>query len=361
MRRPSRHASAVASAVTVAALVAPVAATSPASAATAHPRRIVSGWLPYWQMSQAFSVSTHNADLIHAAMPFWYGATGVRTIEGNAGAGDRTIVRGLRQAGIKVVPTVTDSVSTATMVRIMTRKSLRAAHRHRLVRLVLDNGYQGINIDYESMAWHVSSRRQATALRNGFTTFVHGLARALHRHHRMLSIAVIARTAASTGLAGSVFDYHGLGEAVNRFQVMTYDYHWSGGSPGPVAPIDWQRRVMAYATGQVWHHKVELGIPSYGYDWGRAGTTASSVTYREARAIASRHGRAIQWSDSTKSPYFAYRSHGVRHEVWFTNARAVRARLGLITRFRLGGIAEWAFGDEDPKQWSRIRTFASSL
>ena len=38
-----------------------------------------------------------------------------------------------------------------------------------------------------------------------------------------------------------------LGQAVDRFRIMTYDYHWSGGGPGPVAPIYWCQEVMEYA------------------------------------------------------------------------------------------------------------------
>lgn len=363
MPRPARRGLAATLALT--GLLLPLAATpTAASAATAGsqpaPARLVSGWLPYWGMPAAYRSSTRHADLVRDAMPFWYGATGTTRIEANQGAGNRSVVAGLRSGGVKVLPTVTDEAGTATMLRIMTSRSRRAAHRHRLVRLVMDHHYNGVNLDYESMAWNVSTWRQATRLRNGFTTFVHGLAAALHRRSKLLSIAVIAKTAGSTSKAGAVFDYRGLGHSVNRFQVMSYDYHWSGGSPGAVAPYDWQSRVMAYTTSLVNPRKVELGIPSYGYDWGRKGHQANSVTYADAMRIARAHGKRIQWSTSAKSPYFTYRKDGVHHEVWFTNAHAVAARLPLVTRYRLGGIAEWAFGYEDPAQWSRIRTFATS-
>jgi spore germination protein YaaH len=141
---------------------------------------------------------------------------------------------------------------------------------------------------------------------------------------------------------------------------MAYDFHWAGGTPGPVAPIDWQSQVMHFTTSRVAPRKVELGVPGYGYNWGRRGVRADSVTFPEARRLARRKNATIHWSSTAKSPHFTYRSHGVRHEVWFMNARAVRARLGLMGRYRLAGLALWALGYEDPKQWADIRAFATS-
>jgi len=311
-------------------------------------------------MPEAVASTTVNGDLIKAAMPFWYSATGTKTIERNDGAGDRTVVSALRADRIKVVPTVTDGVGTAGMLKILTDHDRRIAHRKRLVRLVMDNGYQGVNLDYESMAWGVGSDSAADRLRHGFTKLVKSLGRRLHERDKFLSVAVIAKTSPSASRAASVFGYRGLGHAVNRFQVMTYDYHWSGGAPGAVAPVDWQRRVMAFTTSRVKARKVELGVPGYGYDWGRSGRDANSVTFPEAMRLARVHEKSIQWDDESKSPHFAYRKDGVRHEVWFMNGRAVKARLRLVERFGLAGIAQWAFGYEDPKQWVHIRDYATS-
>ena len=358
-RRPRRHA--CLAVLATAAVIAPVSGVGPADAASSpsQVRRVVSGWLPYWRMSDAYKASTTHGQLIHAAMPFWYTATGTRTIDRNDGAGNRAIVSGLRRAGIKVVPTVTDGASVDTMARILSNTTRRRAHERRLVELVRNNHYQGINIDYESMAWHVKSRQQAHVLADGLAAFMHGLSRRMHRHGKVVSIAVIAKTSSTPTLAASVFNYGSIGRAVDRFEVMTYDYHWSGGSPGPVAPITWQRKVIAFTTHRVRSTKVELGLPSYGYDWGRRGQTATSVTYARAVSLARAHGRTIRWDDYEKSPYFTYRSHGVRHVVWFTNARAVHARLSLVSHYRLAGVAEWAFGYEDPRQWSVLRTYAT--
>ena len=48
---------------------------------------------------------------------------------------------------------------------------------------------------------------------------------------------------------------------------MVYD--WSVGSPGPISPMSWVNLVIAYNDPIVPNNKLQLGIPSYGRDWGR--------------------------------------------------------------------------------------------
>lgn len=48
---------------------------------------------------------------------------------------------------------------------------------------------------------------------------------------------------------------------------MTYDEHYPGGSPGPIASIGWVNNVVKYATTVIPKEKIYLGLAAYGYDW----------------------------------------------------------------------------------------------
>ena len=57
-------------------LVALIFATStllslPASAGT-QPRKVWSGWIPYYSMKTALPAAIANVDLVREVMPFWY-------------------------------------------------------------------------------------------------------------------------------------------------------------------------------------------------------------------------------------------------------------------------------------------------
>ena len=43
------------------------------------------------------------------------------------------------------------------------------------------------------------------------------------------------------------FDYAFLSRYADQIMLMTYDEHWSGGTPGPIASISWVEDVIRYA------------------------------------------------------------------------------------------------------------------
>ena len=56
-------------------------------------------------------------------------------------------------------------------------------------------------------------------------------------------------------------------------------------------------------------------------------------------------------------PWFTYTDDlGQSHEVWYADGASVAARLALVQRYGLGGIAVWRLGGEDPASWSAIAT-----
>ena len=67
---------AVAIAITIAmtAQLAPSANAEPSNSANVNttPRKILSGWIPYYGMSTSLPTAVANADLINEVMPFWY-------------------------------------------------------------------------------------------------------------------------------------------------------------------------------------------------------------------------------------------------------------------------------------------------
>jgi spore germination protein YaaH len=334
---------------------------SPASADT-PPRRIVNGWLPYWTMSSSLASVTQNSDLWGDASPFWYQATGATTIVPHSGAGDPAVVDALRSRGISVIPTVTESLNAAQMAALLNDPAQRGAHVQALVELVAANGYDGVDVDYESMNFGGTSTDKA-AVRSGFVTLLGELQAALHARGKLLSVAVGSRTRVDDP-NWAVFDYAGIAPRVDRFRIMAYDYHWRGGSPGAVAPVSWVNTVLAYAVTAVPANKIEVGVPLYGYDWPADPTqpdgfgVATSVSYAQAEALRTAHGAARQWSSVDAAPYFTYVAGGVQHVVWYNDADATKAKMTFIEKYRLRGLVFWAVGSEDTRQWPVLRSYA---
>ncbi|MBM2616413.1 hypothetical protein JIG36_12680 [Actinoplanes sp. LDG1-06] len=333
------------------------------AAADTAPRRIVNGWLPYWTMAESLTSVTGNADLWGEASPFWYRATGAATISAQAGAGDPAVVDALRSRGIKVVPTVTEALTAPAMAALLTAPAQRAAHVTALVDLVTTHGYDGIDLDYETMNTAGTATDKA-AVRSGFVTLLRELKPALAAQGRLLSVTVGPRTRADDP-NWAVFDYAGIGPSADRFRIMTYDYHWRGGSPGAVAPLPWVNTVLTYAVSAVTRDKIEIGLPLYGYDWPADPSqpdgygTATSRNYQQAEALRLQYGAVRQWSGTDAAPWFTYTdTAGVPHVVWYNDADATTAKMTLVEKYGVRGLAFWAVGFEDVRQWPVLRSYA---
>ena len=342
--------------------VAALVAIRPAAAGTA-PRRIVNGWLPYWSMPASLAVVTGNADLWGEASPFWYQATGATTITGHAGAGDTAVVGALRSRGVKVVPSVTETLAAPAMAALLADPARRAAHVGALTRLVTANGYDGVDLDYETMNTGGTAAERA-GVRTGFVALARELGAALDARGKLLSITVGPRTRADDP-NWAVFDYAALGRAADRFRIMTYDRHWRNGTPGAVAPLPWVTTVLAYATSVVAPAKIDVGVPLYGYDWPVDAAqpdgygTATSLTHQQAEALRAQYRAARQYSATDAAPWFGYTAaDGVRHVVWYNDVDATRAKTSLVGRFGLHGLAFWAVGSDDVRQWAPLRSYA---
>jgi spore germination protein len=229
---------------------------------------------------------------------------------------------------------------------VLSNPSLRQTAVVNIARTVRDNGYAGVNVDFEDVP---------TYNRDLYTAFVRELAAVLQKDGYQVTLSVPAKTWDDPNNAWSgAFDYQALGKIADAIMIMTYDEHWSGGSAGPVASIGWVKQVVQYATKEIPAEKIRLGIAAYGYDWPAGGYGGRAVTSSEAVSIAQRYGAAIQWDDAAQCPYFTYWPGNYAREVWFENPSSTAAKLDLAAQYNLGGIAIWRLGFEDPGIWKVI-------
>ena len=93
-----------------------------------------------------------------------------------------------------------------------------------------------------------------------------------------------------------------------------------------------------------------------GYDWPlpfiRGETKARSISSVQAVELARQHGSEIQYDERAQSPWFRYTdAAGVVHEVWFEDARSIRAKLALIPEYGLRGAGYWNVMRPFPQNW----------
>ncbi len=136
----------------------------------------------------------------------------------------------------------------------------------------------------------------------------------------------------------------------------SYEWGYTYGPPMAVAPLPNVRRVVEYAISVIAPQKLWLGIPTYGYDWPlpfvQGQTRAVSLSPVQAVALAWQYHASILYDETAQAPYFSYRAEDGRpHEVWFEDARSIRAKLTLITEYGLFGAGYWNLMRPFPQNW----------
>jgi len=216
-----------------------------------------------------------------------------------------------------------------------------------IVTLVQRQDYAGIDIDYEEL--------QASD-RNAVTRFVTELARALHAHGKILSVAVFPQTAApASGDSTAAQDYAALGQAADQIRIMGYNDHWADSAPGATAPISWVRSVLQFATSQIPPGKVVLGIPLFGYDWPAGHAPAAPVSWLQALQLSRQYHVPASYATASQAPYFSYSDAGSTHIVWFENAASSKAKFAVAEVDGVAGVFLWMYGPEDPGTWPALR------
>lgn len=134
-----------------------------------------------------------------------------------------------------------------------------------------------------------------------------------------------------------------------------YEWGYALSEPMAVAPIDKVEQVVRFAVSAIPPDKIFLGIPNYGYDWTlpfiRGQSRARTIGNVQAVEQAIQVGAPIQYDETAQSPHYNYWRDRAEHEVWFEDARSIRAKLALAGEFQLHGVSIWNIMRYFPQLW----------
>ncbi len=193
-------------------------------------------------------------------------------------------------------------------------------------------------------------------LKAQYTQFLTMATQRLRAEGLLVSAALAPKTSATQqGQWYEAHDYGAIGAAVDFVVIMTYEWGYSAGPPMPVSPIKPVEQVLRYALTEIPSYKIMMGQNLYGYDWAlpfvRGTTFARAVSPQRAIEIARQNNAAITYDFEAQAPFFNYTADGVRHIVWFEDARSIQAKFDLLKRLNLRGISYWRLGFPFPQNW----------
>ncbi|MBA3777930.1 MAG: hypothetical protein H0X16_01240 [Chloroflexi bacterium] len=286
-----------------------------------------------------FSVSLLRSGRLDKRGPAWAGWTGSTM--------DKLIERAHRK-GTRVVLTAERfawSSAGATEARaLLGSATARRTAAREIAAAVDERGVDGVNIDFEPIPSGQSEN---------FVTFVRLVRKALDAKRRGYQL-----TYSATGHIAN-YDVASLARkgAADAVYIMGYQYRgaWSK-EAGSVAPLggpgyDVTDTVDEYLE-RTTAGKVILGAPLYGWSWlttgpglhARTRGGSAAVFYRDAVKMA---GRTKPGYDKVEQvAWISYRSGSNWRQLYYDDARGIRAKFSLVKQRQLAGVGLWALGFE---------------
>ena len=322
------------------------------------PSHEVYGYLPYWQLDagtarrldyRRLSTIAFFAVPIGADGALDRQAIGYRAYVSRAA---RAVTNAAHARGVRVVPTF-QLFSASKLRQLLDHPRAQSRFIREALALMARRGADGANLDVEPVPSSLASK---------FTAFVGRFSRAMHRRFPGSQLTVATPAIVSDRLL------KGLEPVVDRFFVMTYDYHWRGSRrPGAVAPLgdgphnvaqDDPQLPAPGAAPQAHPGRALLRVLVAGRQGRRllAGTP-------EPRALGRRPGGHVRLGARVAvaiTPRWRFtatrrtapgsatrnRAEGTVRQVHFEDARSAAAKFNYAIAHGLAGVGIWALGND---------------
>ncbi|MCR4333541.1 MAG: glycosyl hydrolase family 18 protein [Patescibacteria group bacterium] len=355
----------------------------PSSALAASPSFEVSGWIPYWRASAGTIDILPHLQNFKTLMPFGYIVQNDGSLYDAFGFNDpsststaKILIAVAKANGIRVIPSVMWS-DTIAIERILRNTTSRIALEDRITALVKENGFDGIDIDFEG---------KLAQTRPYFSLFLKGLY--MRMGNKFVYCTIEPRTppfSAFTIVPDKINysnDYVAINKYCDRVQIMTYDQGvvdlrlTAAANSVPYIPVSdpkWVEKVIEHAAETISKKKIIIGIPTYGYEYdlirlmqgyrydrhwalnpGYALTLASDLNITPSRNSA---GEMSFVYVPTTTPQLASAIPDPSHIVWWSDASAINDKIQLAKKLGVRGVAIFKIdGGEDPGIWDVLPT-----
>lgn len=366
-----------------------------------------SGWIPYWRSATGTLDVLPHLSKLSSIMPFTYTVKTDGTIFDASNMSEepwKSFIVEAKKKKVRIIPTIMWGNGDAIHATLSNTKK-RIALEDAIAKLVKDNNFDGIDIDFEA-------KKHETI--NYFSTFLKGLYQRMGKkwvyctvearmplYDRYLPGAKIPADAQDFAN-----DYKEMNKYCDRIEIMAYDQgvidlRLNKERTAPYAPVSdpaWVEGLVAVASESINKNKIIIGVPTYGYEYEvtpiegdgykykvlwpfnlkyatdiatKLGITPTRTSANEIgfsydpallEAVAPTGGDSTQTQQGIATTSIvdnATSTNGLRKPFNFlswSDAQAVADKVALARRLGVRGVAVFKFdGGEDPKMWDVLK------
>lgn len=194
----------------------------------------------------------------------------------------------------------------------------------KIINLALDNGFQGIELDYENL-------KQDEELWDNYLLFIRELYKVAEE--KALKVKIVLEPSAPV----EELEF----PEGPTYVMMCYNLHGGFSEPGPKATPNFIKELilkMEKLTG-----KKSFAIATGGFDWGDNGKI-TSITEIDAEKLIEDYGIKVTRDNNSGCKVFKYTDEeGINHEVWYADAETLFTWMQIIKE-NSQDISLWRLG-----------------
>lgn len=285
-----------------------------------------------------------NTTGINVISPTWFSVTGAEGTISSLASAD--YVNLAHEKGLEVWGLIDNFNKDVSTLDTLSNRTSREHLIQKLIEEAKRVGLDGINVDFETLTQEEAPH---------FIQFIRELSISCRKNNLVLSIdnPVPQFT--------SFYNRKEQGIVADYVIIMGYDEHTDGTeSAGSVASLPFVEEGIQQTLKEVPKNKVINGVPFYTRLWftDKAGTVTSEIMgMDQASKIVTEMGMEMYWNTEVSQNYAELSTDNGLYQMWLEDEQSLDAKMQLIQKYELGGVAEWKLGFERADVWNTISQY----
>ena len=220
---------------------------------------------------------------------------------------------------------------------------------HNLMAEVLKYNIDGINVDFEEVSYDAGEP---------FVQFIRELSIECRKEGIVLSVDNYVPRESTAH-----YNRKEQGIVADYVIIMGYDEHWgSGGVAGSVASLGFVEDGILQTLKEVPANKVINALPFYTRVWKTKGDTVTSeaLNMETAWNFIKNNGVGMSWDSTAGQNYGEVQKGNTFYQIWMEDKDSIEAKLAVMRKYGIGGVAAWKLGYETSDIWDMIATYLNS-
>lgn len=293
------------------------------------------------EANAGFSDATQNMTGVNVISPTWFYLSDNNGNIANISSAD--YVTQAHEKGLQVWGLIDNFTMDVSTFEVLSRSSTRQNVISQLIGSALNVGLDGINVDFENLSEDVGTH---------FLQFLRELSIECHKNNLVLSVDNPVPKDFT-----SHYDRAEQGRVVDYVIIMGYDEHYVGSEEaGSVASLPWVEEGVQDTLAEVPAERVINAVPFYTRLWKTTGgaLTSEAIGMDQAQEVVATYGAETYWDKTTSQTYGTFESEGSTYQIWMEDAQSIAAKVQLVPKYGLAGVAAWKLGFENSGIWQVI-------